>query len=90
EFLAHASLEAGEHQAGSGGLNDLGRDYFDQRDRQGLEQRLVHRLQGLGHKVTLEPAVAAANRMARRNVSYRGATGLQRHLRGALRGVKAS
>jgi len=32
----------------------------------------------------LEPAVRAANRMARRNVSYRGATGLQHHLRGAL------
>lgn len=38
----------------------------------------------------LEPAVAAANRMARRNVSYRGATGLQRHLRGALSGVRTS
>ncbi len=32
----------------------------------------------------LEPAVAAANRMARRNVTYRGATGLQHWLRGAL------
>jgi len=32
----------------------------------------------------LEPAIAAANRMARRNVSYRGATGLQHYLRGAL------
>lgn len=40
--------------------------------------------------VDLEPAVAAANRMARRNVGYRGATGLQHHLRGALSGVKAS
>lgn len=39
--------------------------------------------------VALEPAIAAANRMARRNVSYRGATGLQRHLRGALQGVDA-
>jgi len=37
-------------------------------------------LAGLG----LEPAVAAANRMARRNVRYRGATGLQRFLRGGL------
>src|SRR5512143_1276086 len=33
---------------------------------------------------SLEPAIAAANRMARRNVSYRGATGLQHYLRGAL------
>lgn len=40
-------------------FNELGGDYFDQRDRVGLEQRLVRRLQGLGHKVTLEPAVAA-------------------------------
>jgi len=32
----------------------------------------------------LEPALRAANRMARRNVTYRGATGLQHHLRGAL------
>ncbi len=29
-------------------------------------------------------AMRAANRMARRNVAYRGATGLQHHLRGAL------
>jgi len=32
----------------------------------------------------LEPAIREANRMARRNVTYRGATGLQDHLRGAL------
>ena len=32
----------------------------------------------------LEPAIAAANLMARRNVTYRGATGLQHYLRGAL------
>ncbi len=32
----------------------------------------------------LEHAIRAANRMARRNVAYRGASGLQRHLRGAL------
>jgi len=35
---------------------DLGGDYFDQRDRQALERRLVHQLERLGHKVTLEPA----------------------------------
>ncbi len=33
---------------------------------------------------SLEPAIREANRMARRNVSHRGATGLQHHLRGAL------
>jgi sugar/nucleoside kinase (ribokinase family) len=32
----------------------------------------------------LEPAIREANRMARRNVSHRGATGLQHHLRGGL------
>jgi hypothetical protein len=32
----------------------------------------------------LEGAIREANRMARRNVSYRGATGLQHYLRGAL------
>jgi len=38
----------------------------------------------------LEPAIAAANRMARRNVTYRGATGLQHHLRGAFQGAGAA
>jgi sugar/nucleoside kinase (ribokinase family) len=37
----------------------------------------------------LEAAIGAANRMARRNVSFRGASGLQHHLRGALQGVSA-
>jgi sugar/nucleoside kinase (ribokinase family) len=37
----------------------------------------------------LEPGVREANRMARRNVSYRGATGLQHHLRGRLAGASA-
>ncbi len=32
----------------------------------------------------LEAAIRAANRAARLNVTYRGATGLQQHLRGAL------
>src|SRR5438093_1400225 len=35
---------------------DLGATYFDERDRATLERRLVHRLEALGHKVTLEPA----------------------------------
>jgi sugar/nucleoside kinase (ribokinase family) len=38
----------------------------------------------------LATAIAAANAMARRNVAYRGATGLQHHLRGALPGALAS
>jgi len=34
---------------------DLGGDYFERRDREGLTRRLVHRLERLGHKVSLEP-----------------------------------
>ena len=40
-------------------------------------------LNGLGIKA----AIAEANRMARKNVSYHGATGLQRHLVGAIQKV---
>ena len=36
--------------------HDLGPRYFDERDRQAVERRLVHRLEGLGYKVSLEPA----------------------------------
>jgi transposase len=38
--------------------HDLGSGYFDERDRQAVERRLVHRLEGLGYKVTLDPAAA--------------------------------
>jgi transposase len=37
---------------------DLGPNYFDERDRQRVERRLVGRLERLGYKVSLEPAVA--------------------------------
>jgi transposase len=36
---------------------DLGGNYFDERDRQAVECRLVHRLHGLGYTVSLTPAV---------------------------------
>jgi transposase len=39
---------------------DLGGAYFDERHRQALQRRLVHRLEGLGYSVTLEPQAAAA------------------------------
>ncbi len=39
---------------------DLGNCYFDERDRKAVEHRLVHRLEGLGYKVTLEPVTPAA------------------------------
>jgi transposase len=35
---------------------DLGPRYFDERDRRAVERRLVHRLEGLGYTVSLEPA----------------------------------
>jgi transposase len=34
---------------------ELGARYFEERDRQAVERRLVHRLEGFGYKVTLEP-----------------------------------
>lgn len=39
---------------------DLGANYFDERDRQGVERRLVKRLEQLGYEVRLKPAEAAA------------------------------
>ena len=36
--------------------DDLGDTYFDERDRQLVERRLVRRLEGLGYDVTLTPA----------------------------------
>jgi hypothetical protein len=37
---------------------DLGPHYFDERDRQAVQRRLVHRLEGLGYTVSLEPRAA--------------------------------
>ncbi len=37
---------------------DLGGDYFDQRDRQAVERGLVRRLESLGYNVTLDPVAA--------------------------------
>src|SRR5215218_352891 len=36
--------------------HDLGPHYFDARDRRAVERRLVHRLEGLGYTVSLQPA----------------------------------
>ncbi len=38
---------------------DLGSDYFDQRDRQHAEKRLVRQLQRLGYQVELQPKAQA-------------------------------
>ena len=37
---------------------ELGGEYFDKRDRQAVERRLVRRLEGLGYKVSLDPVAA--------------------------------
>ena len=37
---------------------DLGANYFDERDRQLVQRRLVRRLESLGYRVQLEPLVA--------------------------------
>jgi transposase len=39
---------------------DLGANYFDERDRQAVERRLVRRLEQLGYEVRLKPVEAAA------------------------------
>ena len=38
---------------------ELGVTYFDERDRQRVEQRLVRRLERLGYTVNLQPAGAS-------------------------------
>ena len=42
--------------AGASTPVEEGGHYFDERDRQGVERRLVSRLEGMGYKVTLQPA----------------------------------
>ena len=38
---------------------DLGSTYFDERDRQAVERRLVRRLERLGYAVALTPVAAS-------------------------------
>jgi transposase len=40
--------------------NDLGNGYFDERDRAAKERRLIHSLEKLGYRVSLEPLPSAA------------------------------
>jgi transposase len=55
--VAHAILIIAYHVLMEGTVYcDLGGNYFDERDRQGVERRLVHRLDGLGYTVSLQPA----------------------------------
>jgi transposase len=59
--VAHTILVIAYHLLQRGTTyDDLGNRYFDERDRKAVEHRLVHRLQGLGYKVTLEPVTPAA------------------------------
>jgi transposase len=55
--VAHSILIIAYHVLTEGTVYcDLGGNYFDERDRQAVERRLVHRLQGLGYTVSLTPA----------------------------------
>ncbi len=56
--VGHSILTIVYHLLTEGGrYQDLGPLYFDERDRQRVERRLVHRLEALGYSVALEPAV---------------------------------
>jgi transposase len=55
--VAHSILIIVYHVLTEGtAYRDLGGNYFDERDRQGVERRLVHRLEGLGYTVSLHLA----------------------------------
>lgn len=55
--VAHSILLIVYHLLRNGGTyEDLGVNYFDQRDREGVQRRLVRRLEALGYNVHLEPA----------------------------------
>jgi transposase len=55
--VAHSILVAAYHLlTRPADYHDLGGDYFDRRDQDALERRLVRRLEALGNKVTLEKA----------------------------------
>jgi transposase len=57
--VGHAILVIIDHLLRDGTeYDDLGPRYFDERDRQGVERRLVRRLEGLGYRVSLAPAAA--------------------------------
>lgn len=57
--VAHSILTAIWHMLSKAiPYDDLGENYFDQRDSTRVTRRLVARLQRLGHQVSLEPATA--------------------------------
>jgi transposase len=55
--VGHAILIIAYHLLRDGiDYHDLGPRYFDERDRRAVERQLVHRLEGLGSTVSLQPA----------------------------------
>lgn len=59
--VAHSILVIAYHMLRDGTeYRDLGGDYFDRRNKTQLQRNLVKRLEGLGHKVTLEPIAVIA------------------------------
>ncbi len=55
--VGHSILVIAYHLLERGNTyEELGGRYFDERDRQGMERRLVSRLEGMGYTVTLQPA----------------------------------
>jgi transposase len=57
--VGHSLLVIAYHLLAHGHeYDDLGANYFDERDRQLVQRRLVRRLEGLGYRVQLEPLVA--------------------------------
>ncbi len=57
--VGHTILVIAYHLLAEGTTyRDLGHNYFDERDRQRVERRLVHRLHDLGSRVTLAPVAA--------------------------------
>jgi transposase len=57
--VGHSILVSIYHMIQRGtAYGDLGPQYFDRRDQQAVERRLVRRLEGLGYTVSLEPRAA--------------------------------
>jgi transposase len=55
--VAHTILVVVYHLLRQGGTyRELGGNYYDEQDRQGVVRRAVRRLEGLGYRVTLEAA----------------------------------
>jgi transposase len=58
--VGHTILVIAYHLLSKGtSYEELGASYYEERDRDGLQQRLVRRLESLGNKVTIEPLAAA-------------------------------